>query len=58
MRFNVGEIVVDVTVDDDAFELPLDQFLPGLDLSALREHRGLLEPDFVDLARNVLKCAI
>ena len=58
MRFGIGEIVVDVIVDDDDFELPLDQFLPGLDLPALREHRGLLEPDFVDLARNALKCAI
>jgi glyoxylase-like metal-dependent hydrolase (beta-lactamase superfamily II) len=58
MRFVIGEIVVDVIVDDDDFELPLDRFLPGLDLPALGEHRGLLEPDFVDLARKVLKCAI
>jgi glyoxylase-like metal-dependent hydrolase (beta-lactamase superfamily II) len=58
MRFRIGEIVVDVVVDDDDFELPLREFLPGLDLPALSEHRGLLEPDFVDLARNILKCAI
>ncbi|MGH6919858.1 MAG: MBL fold metallo-hydrolase [Geminicoccaceae bacterium] len=58
MRFVVGEIVVDVIVDDDGFELPLGEFLPGLDLAALGEHRGLLEPEFVDLARNALKCAI
>jgi glyoxylase-like metal-dependent hydrolase (beta-lactamase superfamily II) len=58
MRFVIGEIIVDVVVDDDDFELPLAEFLPGLDLPALRGQRGPLEPDFVDLARNVLKCAI
>jgi hypothetical protein len=58
MRFAIGEIVVDVVVDDDDFELPLGEFLPVLDLPALHEQRGPLEPDFVDLARNVLKCAI
>jgi hypothetical protein len=58
MRFTIGEVVVDVVVDDDNFELPLSQFLPGLDLPALTDHRGLLEPDFVDLARNTLKCAV
>jgi hypothetical protein len=58
MRFVVGEVVVDVIVDDDDFELPLREFLPGLDLAALGEHRGLLEPDFVDPARDALKCAI
>jgi Metallo-beta-lactamase superfamily len=58
MRFTIGEVVVDVVVDDDNFELPLSQFLPGLDLPALSDHRGLLEPDFVDLARNTLKCAV
>jgi glyoxylase-like metal-dependent hydrolase (beta-lactamase superfamily II) len=57
MRFTIGKVVVDV-VDDDNFELPLSQFLPGLDLPALSDHRGLLEPDFVDLARNTLKCAV
>ena len=40
MRFSIGEMVVDVVVDDDDFELPLDQFLPGLDLAALSEQRG------------------
>jgi glyoxylase-like metal-dependent hydrolase (beta-lactamase superfamily II) len=58
MRFAIGGIVVDVVVDDDDFELPLSEFLPGLDLPALSDHRGLLEPDFVDLARNALKCAV
>jgi hypothetical protein len=57
MRFAIGEIVVDVAVEDD-FELQLGEFLPGLDLPALREQPGLLEPDFIDLARNVLKCTI
>jgi Metallo-beta-lactamase superfamily len=54
MRFVIGESVVDVVVDDDEFELPLSQFLPGLDLPALSDHCGLLEPDFVDLTRNTL----
>ena len=58
MRFTIGEVVVDVVVDDDNFELPLSQFLPGLDFPALNDHRGLLEPDFVDLTRNTLKCAV
>jgi Metallo-beta-lactamase superfamily len=58
MRFVVGEVVVDVIVDDDDFHLPLCEFLPGLELAALGEHRGLLEPEFIDLARNTLKCAI
>jgi glyoxylase-like metal-dependent hydrolase (beta-lactamase superfamily II) len=58
MRFAIGEIVVDAIVDDDDFELPLHEFLPGLDLAALGDHRGLLEPEFIDVGRNVLKCAI
>ena len=58
MRFAIGEISVDVVVDDDDFELPLAQFLPGLDLPALGEQGGLLEPNYIDLARNLLKCAI
>jgi hypothetical protein len=40
MRFAIGEIVIDVVVDDDDFELPLSEFLPELDLPALSEHRG------------------
>jgi glyoxylase-like metal-dependent hydrolase (beta-lactamase superfamily II) len=35
-----------------------DSCRAGLDLPALSDHRGLLEPDFVDLARNTLKCAV
>jgi glyoxylase-like metal-dependent hydrolase (beta-lactamase superfamily II) len=58
MRFVIGEIVVDVVVDDDDFEVPLSQFLPGLDLPALSDHRGMLEPHFADLARDTLKCAV
>jgi hypothetical protein len=29
MRFAIGEVRVDVIVDDDDFELPLGSFLPG-----------------------------
>ena len=58
MHFAVGEIVVDVIVDDDDFELPLSQFLPGSRLSLLEQHRNLLEPDFVDLDNDVVKFAI
>jgi glyoxylase-like metal-dependent hydrolase (beta-lactamase superfamily II) len=50
--------VVDVIVDDDDFELPLSQFLPGSRLSLLEQHRNLLEPDFVDLDNDVVKFAI
>ena len=56
MRF--ADVAVDVIVDDDDFELPLRDFLPGLVLAALAPERGWLEPDFVDLARGILKCAI
>ena len=58
MRFALGDATVDVIVDDDDFELPLVAFLPGLDLGALEPDRAWLEPDFVDLARGVLKCAV
>ena len=54
MQFEVGEVVVDIIVDDDDFELPLSQFLPGSRLSVLQQHRNLLEPDFVDLKRDVV----
>ena len=57
MRFSIGEIVVDVVVDDDAFELPLTSSCRGRPAGPER-HRGLLEPDFLDLARDALKCAI
>ena len=53
MRFLIGEVVVDVVVDDDDFELP--DFLPGLDLPALSKLRGMLDPEFVDFGRNALK---
>jgi hypothetical protein len=39
MHFTIGEVVVDVVVDDDNFELPLSQFLPGLNL--LRSPAGI-----------------
>jgi hypothetical protein len=44
MRFAIGEIVVDVVIDDDDFELPLVEFLPGLDLAALGQNRNVFEP--------------
>ena len=58
MRFAIGDVVVDVIVDDDGFELPLRTFLPDLDLARLDPHRSLVEPDFVHVARDRLKCAI
>ena len=58
MHFTVGEVVVDIIVDDDDFQLPLSQFLPGSRLSLLEQHRKLLEPDFVDLNRDAVKFAI
>jgi glyoxylase-like metal-dependent hydrolase (beta-lactamase superfamily II) len=57
MRFAIGNVAVDVLVDDD-FTLPLADFLPGLDVGALTAERGSLDPDFVDLERGVLICAI
>ena len=58
MRFSVGDVTVDIIVDDDDFELPLSTFLPGSDGRSLAEQRGLLEPDFLDLARDVVKFAV
>ena len=58
MRFAVGDVQVDVIVDDDDFELPLWEFLPDLDLASLAPDRVWLEPGFVDLARGILICAI
>jgi hypothetical protein len=58
MRFSIGEVIMDVIVGDDDFELPLRDFLPGLDLPALGSHHSLLEPDFVDLGRDILKRAV
>jgi hypothetical protein len=53
----LGRIDLDI-VDDDDFPLPLREFLPSLDLVMLEPHCDLLEPDFVDLGRNILRCAI
>jgi glyoxylase-like metal-dependent hydrolase (beta-lactamase superfamily II) len=58
MRFAIGEAIVDVIIDDDDFTLPLSQFLPGRDPELLAAHRGILEPDFIDLAGNIGKFAI
>jgi len=58
MRFTVGDVTVDVIVDENDFELPLRGFLPGLDFEPLRDERSWLEPDFVDLARNVMRLSI
>jgi glyoxylase-like metal-dependent hydrolase (beta-lactamase superfamily II) len=58
MRFAIGDVTVDVIVDDNDFELSLRGFLPGLDLEPLRDERSWLEPDFVDFARNVMRLSI
>ena len=58
MRFSIGEMVVDVVVDDDDFELPFGPVPAGARPGGAERAARLLEPDFVDLARNVLKCAI
>ena len=58
MRFAIGEAVVDIIVDDDNFGLPLSQFLPGYDPELLTTHRGTLEPEFLDCARDLVKFAI
>jgi hypothetical protein len=58
MRFAIGEAVVDVVVDDDDFEVPLSDFLPGLDPGRLAKHLAALEPDFLGLARDRLKLAV
>jgi hypothetical protein len=31
VRFAIGDAIVDITIDDDDFVLPLSQFLPGCD---------------------------
>jgi glyoxylase-like metal-dependent hydrolase (beta-lactamase superfamily II) len=58
MRFAVGEAVVDVIVDDGNYELPLSDFLPGLDPDGLARHLAILEPEFLDVARDRLKVAV
>lgn len=48
---------MDVIVDDDGFELPVAPFLPGSDGIDLAAQVGL-QPDFLDLARGVIKLAV
>jgi glyoxylase-like metal-dependent hydrolase (beta-lactamase superfamily II) len=58
MRFTIGEVRVDVIIDDDDFELPLGHFLPGSDTRHLIQHSGVLEPEFLDFDRDVVKFAV
>jgi hypothetical protein len=58
MRFTVGEVRVDVIVDDDDFVLPSSKFLPGSEAGRLMQHRSLLEPDFLDFDQDNVKFAI
>jgi glyoxylase-like metal-dependent hydrolase (beta-lactamase superfamily II) len=58
VRFAIGDIEVAVIVDDDDFPLPLRAFLPGLDLAAIERRLHPIAPDFVDTARDRLRCAI
>ena len=58
MRFAIGDATVDIIVDDDNFVLPLSEFLPGADPKLLDAHRGILEPEFVDRARDLARFAI
>jgi len=58
MRFSIGRVQVTVIVDDGDFQHPLRRFLPDLDVAALDEHRGLLEPAFVDIGHDILRCPI
>ena len=58
MRFAIGEAVVDVIVDDGDYELPLSGFLPGLDQEGLARHLRVLEPEFLDVARDRLRVAV
>ena len=44
MRFAIGDVTVDVIVDDNDFELSLRGFLPNLDLEPLRDERSWPEP--------------
>jgi len=58
MRFAIGDATVDIIVDDDNFVLPLSEFLPGADPKLLDAHRGILEPDFLDRAKDLARFAI
>ena len=58
MRFAVADVRADIVVDNDDFELPLAGFLPGSDTPRLMRHRGVLEPDFLDFGRDIVKFAV
>jgi len=58
MRFAIGEAIVDIIIDDENFALPLSQFLPGCDPELLEAHRATLEPDFLDVAGDLVRFAI
>lgn len=58
MQFTIGDIRVDVVVDDDDFRLPLGAFLPGSDPRRFTDARTWLEPDFVDFGRDIVRFAI
>ena len=58
MRFPIGEATVDVIVDHDDFVLPLSQYLPDRDPDVIGAHRSVLEPEFIDLARDAARFAI
>jgi glyoxylase-like metal-dependent hydrolase (beta-lactamase superfamily II) len=58
MRFAIGDATVDIIVDDDNFTLPLSGYFPDRDVGLIETHRGVLEPDYLDLAGNLAKFAI
>jgi glyoxylase-like metal-dependent hydrolase (beta-lactamase superfamily II) len=58
MRFAIGDAIVDIIIDDDDFALPLSQFLPGCDQQSIAAHLRMLQPEFLDLAKNLVKFAI
>ena len=58
MHFSIGGIEVAVIVDEDDFGLPLSAFLPELDVATLEPDRHWLDPEFVRLDRDLLRCAI
>jgi glyoxylase-like metal-dependent hydrolase (beta-lactamase superfamily II) len=54
MRFDIGDVTVDVIVDLECFALSAAQILPGADLDELLPHRHLLAPDHVDFAARTI----
>ncbi|TPQ32478.1 MBL fold metallo-hydrolase [Bradyrhizobium guangdongense] len=58
MRFPLGEAIVDIIVDDDDFSMPVSDFFPDRDPELIKKHRGVLEPDFLDLATGMARFAI